>query len=127
MRVACGKVTRQPTATLLQKQGVRLLDAAPWPGQGLFSRTQINKLENVRGMKFRVNNNATEYIAQVCGATPVDIAANKLSKAIQDGQVDVMLTSSTTGVDSQAWNAMGVFVDMRAWIPKNIICISEQY
>ena len=121
------EVTRQPTEKLLQKQGVRLLYAAPWPGQGLFARTPVNRLEDVKGMKFRVNNNATKYIAQVCGATPVDIAANNLFKAIQSGQVDVMLTSSTTGVDSQAWNAMGVFVDIRAWIPKNIICISEKY
>lgn len=118
--------TRAPTEALLKKQGIRVLYAAPWPGQGLFARNAIGKLDDVKGQKFRVNNDATKYIAEVAGATPVDIPANNLAKAIQAGQIDVMVTSSTTGVDSQSWNAMGVFIDMRAWIPKNIICMSEQ-
>ncbi|QIL81290.1 TRAP transporter substrate-binding protein [Diaphorobacter sp. HDW4A] len=118
--------TRTPTEALLKKQGIRVLYAAPWPGQGLFARNAISKLEDVKGQKFRVNNDATKYIAEVAGATPVDIPANNLAKAIQAGQIDVMVTSSTTGVDSQSWNAMGAFIDMRAWIPKNIVCMSEQ-
>ncbi len=120
------EATRQPIQDLLQKQGVHVLYAAAWPGQGLFSRAPINKLDDLKGLKFRVNNDATKYIAEVAGALPVDIAANNLAKAIQAGNVDVMVTSSTTGVDSQAWNAMGYFIDMRAWIPKNLVCISEQ-
>lgn len=118
--------TREPIETLLKKQGIRLLYTAPWPGQGLFSRSPVNKLEDVKGQKFRVNNVASKYIAEVAGATPVDTPANDLAKAIQAGKVDVMLTSSTTGVDSQSWNAMGIFIDMRAWIPKNLILMSEK-
>ncbi|MBB6579881.1 TRAP-type C4-dicarboxylate transport system substrate-binding protein [Comamonas odontotermitis] len=121
------EATRQPIEALLQKQGIRVLYTAPWPGQGLFARAPVNKLEDVKGQKFRVNNDATKFIAQVAGATPVDTAANNLAKAIQSGQVDVMVTSSTTGVDSQSWNAMGIFVDMRAWIPKNLILMSEKH
>lgn len=118
--------TREATQALLQKQGIRVLYAAPWPGQGLFARAPVNKLDDVKGQKFRVNNDATKFIAEFAGAKPVDIAANNLAKAIQGGEVDVMVTSSTTGVDSQSWNAMGIFVDMRAWIPKNLILMSEK-
>ncbi len=120
------KVTREPIRALLQEQGIRVLYAAPWPGQGLFARTPVNRLEDLKGQRLRVNNDATKFMAEVAGATPVDIAANNLAKAIQDGQVDAMVTSSTTGVDSQSWNAMGIFVDMRAWIPKNLILMSEK-
>ena len=119
--------TRQATQELLQKQGIRVLYAAAWPGQGLFARAPVNQLSDVKGQKFRVNNDATKYIAELSGATPVDIAANNLAQAIQGSQVDVMVTSSTTGVDSQSWNAMGIFVDMRAWIPKNLILMSEKH
>ena len=120
------EATREATQALLQKQGIRVLYAAPWPGQGLFARTPVNKLDDVKGQKFRVNNDATKFIAEFAGAKPVDIAANNLAKGIQGGEVDVMVTSSTTGVDSQSWNAMGIFVDMRAWIPKNLILMSEK-
>ena len=119
--------TREPIEAMMQKLGIRVLYAAPWPGQGLYARTAVNKLDDIKGQKFRVNNYATKYIAEVAGALPVDIAANNLGKAIQSGGVDVMVTSSTTGVDSQSWNAMGQFVDMRAWIPKNLILISEKH
>ena len=121
------EATREPIAAMLQKQGIRLLYTAPWPGQGLYSKAAVNKLEDIKGQKFRVNNDATKYLAEVAGAKPVDIAANNLAKGIQDGQVDAMVTSSTTGVDSQSWNAMGQFIDMRAWIPKNLVLMSEKH
>ena len=119
--------TRPPIEALLKKQGIRLLYAAPWPGQGLFAHNPINRLADLKGLKFRVNNEATVFISDMSGASSVDIAANNLLKAIQNGQVDVMVTSSTTGVDSQAWNAMGTFMDVHAWIPKNLILFSEQH
>ena len=106
-------------------QGVRVLYAVPWPGQGLYSRTPVNLLQDLKGLKFRVYNDATKRLAELSGAVPVNIAANDLPKAIESGQVDAMLTSSTTGVDSQAWKAMGYFLDLRAWIPKNMVCVSE--
>ena len=121
------EATREPIAAMLQKQGIRLLYTAPWPGQGLFSKGMVNKLDDFKGQKFRVNNDATKYLAEVAGAKPVDIAANNLAKGIQEGLVDVMVTSSTTGVDSQSWNAMGQFIDMRAWIPKNLVLMSEKH
>ena len=36
-----------------------------------------------------------------------------------------MVASSATGVDSQAWKTMKVFLDIKAWIPKNMLCVSE--
>ncbi|SDL92791.1 TRAP-type C4-dicarboxylate transport system, substrate-binding protein [Oryzisolibacter propanilivorax] len=119
-------VTRQPISALLHKQGIRVLYTAPWPGQGLYARAPVNRLEDLKGQKLRVNNGATTFMAKAAGATPVDIPANNLARAIQDGEVDAMVTSSTTGVDSQSWNALGVFVDMRAWIPKNLVLMSEK-
>ncbi|MCM5679309.1 TRAP transporter substrate-binding protein [Schlegelella sp. S2-27] len=118
-------VTRPTVRDYLAARGVRLLYAVPWPPQGLYSRMPVNKLADLKGLKFRVYNAATQRLAELSGAQPVTIAANNLQKAIEEGGVDAMLTSSTTGVDSQAWKAMKVFVDMRAWIPKNMLCMSE--
>lgn len=106
--------------------GVRVLYAVPWPGQGLYSRTAVNQLSDLKGLRLRVYNDATKRLAELSGATPTTIAAQDLSKAIETGQVDAMLTSSTTGVDSQAWKAMRFFIDLRAWIPKNMVCVSEK-
>ena len=105
---------------------MRLLYTTPWPPQGLYSRRPVERLGDLKGLKLRVYNDATRRLAELSGAQPVEIGAHDLPGAIERGGVDAMLTSSTTGVDSQAWKAMKVFVDIRAWIPKNMMCMSER-
>jgi TRAP-type C4-dicarboxylate transport system substrate-binding protein len=97
-----------------------------WLRQGLYCRAAPSTSSGLRGLRLRVYNDATKRLAELSGATAVTIAAQDLGKAIETGQVDAMLTSSTTGVDSQAWKAMKFFTDMRAWIPKNMVCVSEK-
>lgn len=118
--------SRQVISDDLLSRGVRLLYAVPWPGQGLYSRTPVTLLSDLKGLRFRVYNDTTKRLAELSGAVPTTIAAQDLSKALEAGQVDAMMTSSTTGVDSQAWKAMKYFVDLRAWIPKNMVCVSEK-
>lgn len=110
----------------LAKRGLTLLYAVPWPAQGLYSRNPVEVLGDLRGQKFRVYNDATKRMAEISGAEPVTIAAPELPKAIEDGRVDSMITSSVTGVDAQAWKAMKHFYDVRAWIPKNALIASRR-
>jgi len=120
------EASRKAVGEELLAHGVRVLYAVPWPGQGLYSRIAVNQLSDLKGLRFRVYNDATKRLAELSGATAATIAAQDLSKAIETGQVDAMVTSSTTGVDSQAWKYMKFFVDLRAWIPKNMVCVSEK-
>lgn len=120
------EASRKAVGDEMLAHGVRVLYAVPWPGQGLYSRSVVNQLSDLKGLRLRVYNDATKRLAEMSGATTTTIAAQDLSKAIETGQVDAMVTSSTTGVDSQAWKFMRFFVDLRAWIPKNMVCVSEK-
>lgn len=53
------------------------------------------------------------------------LAAGDLGMVLEQGGIDAMVSSSATGVDSQAWKTMKVFLDIKAWIPKNMLCVSE--
>ncbi len=110
---------------LLAQQGVRLLFAVPWPAQGLFCRRAISSLGELKGLRLRVQSDAGKRLAELWGAQPVVLAAGELATVLEQGGIDAMLSSSTTGVDSQAWKTMKVFLDVRAWIPKNMVCVSE--
>lgn len=110
---------------LLAQQGVRLLYAVPWPAQGLFCRRPVQNLGDLRGMRMRVQSDASKRLAELWGTQPVVISAQDLNAALEQGRIDAMLSSSSTGVDSQVWKTMKVFLDLKAWIPKNMVCVSE--
>ncbi|MBK0112494.1 MULTISPECIES: TRAP transporter substrate-binding protein [unclassified Delftia] len=110
---------------LLAQQGVRLLFAVPWPAQGLFCRRPVNSIVDLRGLRLRVQSDATKRLAELWGAQPVVLAAGDLGMVLEQGGIDAMVSSSATGVDSQAWKTMKVFLDIKAWIPKNMLCVSE--
>lgn len=120
------KISRPVIEKALAARGVEVLFAVPWPGQGLYSRKPLVKLEDLSGLNFRVYNDATRRMAELSGANPVNIPASELTAAVADGRVDAMITSSATGVDSQAWSRMRVFYDLRAWIPKNMVCANAR-
>lgn len=111
---------------LLSRQGVRLLCAVPWPPQGLFCRRPVHTIADLKGLKLRIQSDWTRRLAELWGAQPLVIAASDLSRSLEQGSLDAMLSSSTTGVDSQAWKSMKVFLDIKAWIPKNMLCVSEK-
>lgn len=110
---------------LLAQQGVRLLYAVPWPAQGLFCRRPVQALGDLKGLRMRIQSDASKRLAELWGAQPVVIAASDLNAVLEQGGIDAMISSSSTGVDSQAWKTMKVFLDIKAWIPKNMVCASE--
>lgn len=110
----------------LAQRGIEVLFVVPWPGQGLFTRRPIQRLDSLKQQKFRVYNEATKRMAELAGAEPVNIAAAALADAVAGGQVDAMITSSATGVDSRVWSSMKMFYDLNAWIPKNMVCVNAR-
>ena len=119
------EVSRKPIEEALLQRGVRVLYAVPWPAQNLFSRIPITRLEDLKGLRFRVYNDTSARVAEAAGAAPVAITAADLPSAVEAGRVDAMITSSITAVDCQAWRSMTNMVACAAWVPKNMVCISE--
>ena len=116
---------------LLDKQmgdkGLKLLYAVPWPAQGLYSVQPIRGIEDMRGMKMRTYNPTTVRIAELMGATPVDLPVGPpLVKALAEGTIDSMITSSATGVDMKVWQRFKHFYEVRAWFSKNLTFVSTK-
>lgn len=119
------KATRDPISRELLSHGIRLLYVTPWPAQGLFSKIPIQRLNDLRGLKFRTYNKSSNSFAVGAQSEPVQIQANELQAAIETGKVDAMITSTPTAVDSLSWRAMNYYVPCSAFVPKNMVCISE--
>ena len=105
----------------LAAQGMTLLYAVPWPSQGIYAKKEINRVEDMKGLKFRAYNAATSRISELLGAQPVTIQAADLAQALATGVVNSFFSSGSTGYDTKAWESLTHFYDTQAWLPKNMI------
>lgn len=112
-------------AEALAQQNLMLLYAVPWPPQGLYTKTKVEKVDDLRGMKFRVYNQALEQFAAKSGAQPVQVEVPDIPQAFSTGQVEAMMTSPSTGITSKAWDFVGFYSPVNAWIPKNIVVVNK--
>ena len=107
-------------------RGVRVLYSVPWPGQALFSKVPLNTMQDLKGVKFRAYNPATSRIAELAGAVPTTVQAAEVSQAFATNLVAAMLTSSSTGVSSKAWEFSKYYYDTNAWHPRNVVIVNER-
>lgn len=119
-------ISRPAIEKLLSSHGLQLLYAVPWPPQNLYSRKEITAMKDFKGLRMRVYNPASERISELVGAKPVTIQVVDLNTAIAEGKLDLMLTSSWTGVDTKAWTGLRYYYQVNAWFPKNMVFISKK-
>ncbi len=109
----------------LASQGLQLLYVVPWPPQGLFSKTPIAKIEDLKGAKWRAYNVGTSRIGEAVGAQAVTVQQAELAQALATGVVTALITSAATGYDVKIWESIPYFYDIQAWLPKNMVFVNK--
>ncbi|QUJ76117.1 TRAP transporter substrate-binding protein [Sulfitobacter albidus] len=118
---------QKPVITeLLAEQGLIPLFSVPWPAQGLYTNGEIATVDDLNGLRFRAYNAALEEFATLAGASPVQIEASDIPQAFTTGQVEAMITSPSTGVNSTAWDFVTHYTPINAWVPKNIVVVNQR-
>ena len=106
-------------------QGLMVLYAVPWPPQGIYASKEINSVDDMKGLSWRVYNSGTQRIAQIVDAYPVTIQAADLRRALATGLINALMTSGATGYDAKVWESMSYFYDTQAWLPKNVTFVNK--
>ncbi|MFT7028191.1 MAG: TRAP-type C4-dicarboxylate transport system substrate-binding protein, partial [Paracoccaceae bacterium] len=109
---------------LLAAQGLKPLFSVPWPAQGLYTEGEIKTVDDLAGLRFRAYNAALEEFAVLAKAAPVQVEAPDIPQAFATGQVQAMITSSSTGANSKAWDFVSHYTTIDAWVPKNIVVVN---
>ena len=109
----------------LATQGIKVLYAMPWPPQGLFSKMPVEKVEDLKGAKWRAYNPGTSRIGEMVGAQAVTVQQAELAQALATGVVNALITSSATGNDVKIWESVPNFYDIQAWLPKNVVFVNQ--
>lgn len=110
----------------LGKERLKVLFSVPWPPQGLYSKKEVTSADDLKGVKMRAYNALTERLARLTGAVPTQVEVPDIPQAFATGQVEAMITSPSTGANSKAWDFVSNFVDVQAWIPKNIVVVNAK-
>ena len=118
--------SRPAIEELLAEQGLTLLYAVPWPGQSLYLNEEVTDPAALQGVTFRAYNTATEQLANILGMVPTQVEAGDIPTAFATGRVAAMMTSPSTGVSSQAWDFTSVYIDVNAWLPKNVVFVNTE-
>jgi TRAP-type C4-dicarboxylate transport system substrate-binding protein len=109
----------------LAAQGLMVLFAVPWAPQGIYTKKDLNTIEDMKGLKWRAYNVGTAKIGELVGAQSVTIQAAELPQALATGVVNSFMSSGGTGYDSKAWETLTNFYDVQAWIPKDITFVNK--
>jgi len=109
----------------LGEEGLMLLFSVPWPPQGIYAKKEIKSIADLKGLKFRTYNLATQRIAQLAGAIPTQVEVPDIPTAFATNRVEAMITSPTTGADSKAWDYLTHFHHTQAWLPRNAVVVAK--
>ncbi|MBM9606263.1 TRAP transporter substrate-binding protein [Desulfopila inferna] len=112
--------------TLLDKQGLMPLFSVAWPPQGLYTKKKIESVDDLKGIKFRAYNATLEKFANLVGAAPTQVEVPDIPQAFATGRVEAMITSPSTGANSNAWDFVTYYTDIQAWLPKNIVFVNKK-
>ncbi|MFT5659147.1 MAG: TRAP-type C4-dicarboxylate transport system substrate-binding protein [Gammaproteobacteria bacterium] len=110
----------------LNSDGLMLLYTSPWPAQNLYSNKAINRLADLSGLKMRAYSPTTSRLADLMGTVPVNIPFSDVAQAFTTNAIDAMVTSPSTGVNSQSWDYISHFTTINAWIPKNMVFVNKK-
>ncbi len=109
----------------LAEEGLLLLFSVPWPSQGIYAKKEIKTIDDLKGLKFRTYNTATQRIAQLAGAVPTQIEVPDIPTAFATNRVEAMITSPSTGADTKAWDYLSHFHHTQAWLPRNVVIVQK--
>jgi len=109
----------------LDAQGIKLLFMVPWAPQGVYTKKDINTIDDMKGLKWRSYNVGTARLGELLGMQSVTIQAAELPQALATGVVNSFMSSGGTGYDSKVWESLDHFYDVQAWIPKDATFVNK--
>ena len=110
----------------LQGRGLKLLYAVAWPGQGLYTKDPLKSVNDFKGQKMRTYSPLTSRLAELLGATGVQVQVTDVPQMFATGAMQAMVTSSATGTSTKAWEFVKNYTRTNAWNPKNVVVVNER-
>ena len=109
-----------------QKWGQKILYTAPWPGAGLWTKNEVKKLADLKGLKTRAYDKNGAMVMEAVGATPLNLTFSEVYTALHAGVIDSVITSSPTAVDAKFWEVLKYYEPLNITIATNMVTVNQK-
>ncbi len=116
---------KAPLSKRLDGQGLTLLYSVVWPPQGRYTKKPIESTADLKGAKFRTYSPTTSRFAELMGAVPTAVQVPEIPQAFRTGLVETMISSGSTGVDTQAGDYLTHCYDVQTFLPHNMVIVKK--
>lgn len=106
--------------------GMRIVTYVAWPGQGFYTKTEVNTPADFKGKKLRIYSQPTQRMGDLLGFEAIILPFAEVPQAFATGMIDAMYTSAQTGIDTQAWDNTKYYMYTGTQHTKNAIMINER-
>lgn len=86
---------------VMGKNNQFVLYTVPWTPQGIWSNRQINTIEDLRGLRIRVNDLAAVQTMKEVGADAIQMSWGDTLTGLSTGSINAVLTSDDTGLSGK--------------------------
>lgn len=107
-----------------EKWNQKILYVSPWPLTGFWTKNEITKLDDFKGLKTRTFDDLTTRVASAVGSTPSPLPFNEVYSALSTGVIDSVMTSSTSAVDSKFWEVLEFYLPVSVMAGTNALTIN---
>jgi TRAP-type transport system periplasmic protein len=107
-----------------EQRGLKLLYTQIWAPQGLYSVREVNRVEDLAGMRFRAYDANTSRLAELLGANPTRTEASEIAQAFSTGIAEAMTASAAIGISQAMWDFVDNFYLVNAWMPKSVVMVN---
>lgn len=119
-------VMRPYISAAVAKQGARLLYLSNWPSAGIWSKTPVASMADMKGVKIRTNDVLSTEVFKRTGAFPLQISWSDVIPQIQTGALSMVNTSSAGGISIKMWEMLPAYTDVGMMLAANAAIINEE-
>ncbi|MGH6714563.1 MAG: TRAP transporter substrate-binding protein [Bradyrhizobium sp.] len=100
------EIARPMYEKIAAKHNQKILYIVPWPGQNIFTKSEIREPGDFHDLKIRtVDRNGSNFFREL-GASPAQMPWGEVVPSLATGVINSVTTSSSSGVDGQFWDFM---------------------
>jgi len=99
--------TRPVEDRIVEKHNQKILYQVPWPSRNVYTKKEINTLEDLKGLKIRTVSKEDSDLFTLLGAAPIQMPWGEVVTSLATGVIDGVATSSASGVDGKFWEFTG--------------------
>lgn len=104
----------------LADHGQKLLYTTPWPASGIWSKTPIRSVDDLKALTIRTYDTTSQEVMNKAGAKAVNISFADAMPRIAAGDVNAVLSSGDGGAGRKLWQYLPVFTEINYAMPISV-------